>query len=88
MKFYIWYGLDINKDLDEQTSYIHNAIISSNISIISSNIDDELTLTIEVIIHNLDELLELGYIFSDDICICGADNNIIMPKGTMRELGL
>lgn len=86
MNFEIWHGLE-SGDYESQQNDLE-LLLRTTVNVISSEIDGEGMFKAKVVINSLEELKELGYLLDGDIVIYGADSDVIMTAGTMKELGL
>lgn len=86
MEFELWHGLE-NGDYESQQNDLV-MLLTSVVSVISSEVDSEGIFKANIVINSLEELKELPPLLDDDIVIYGPDSDIIMTVKTMKELGL
>ena len=50
-------------------------------------IDEENIIRANIVINNVEDLQQLGFLLDDDIVLAGADMNIVTHKYALKELG-
>lgn len=86
MTFEIWHTLE-KLDWNSQENDL-NLLLGTTVRIKESKVDNEGIYKAKATIDNLDQLLEIPYLLSNDIVIYGTDKDILMTVKTMKELGL
>jgi hypothetical protein len=85
-KFELWHCLNLDgSDLDEQAIKI---LESLDCLYSKYAIDDEGFLKVYLTVFDIKEIIDLSIALDDDIVIYGCDNEYLMTKNTMNQLGL